>query len=186
MACFKSASKKYALFALISLFFLNQAFCYDLLSSSDTVRSSSVNAASSGDKKASVQALSAAAADLADPRLALSNDEYPVTAGDVYTLAFVASKTPVSYTLTIDPDYSVRVANLGIIKDCEGLTYRALKKQVVELVGKNFPLSAVQFVLTSPAVFMVSLTGDVDKSCEYKAWALSRLSSILKGHLLDY
>ena len=74
MVSFKSASKKYALFALISLFFLNQAFCYDLLSSSDTVRSSSVNAASSGDKKASVQALSASAADLADPRLALSND----------------------------------------------------------------------------------------------------------------
>ena len=185
MDSFKSASKKYTLFAFISLFFLNQAFCYDLLSSSDTVRSSSVNAASSGATKASVQALSASAADLTDPRLALSNDEYPVTAGDVYTLAFVASKTPVSYTLTIDPDYSVRVANLGIIKDCEGLTYRALKKQVVELVGKNFPLSAVQFVLTSPAVFMVSLTGDVDKSCEYKAWALSRLSSILKGHLLD-
>lgn len=109
--------------------FLNQAFCYDLLSSSDTVRSSSVNAASSGDKKASVQALSAAAADLADPRLALSNDEYPVTAGDVYTLAFVASKTPVSYTLTIDPDYSVRVANLGIIKDCEGLLTGLLKNR---------------------------------------------------------
>ena len=39
---------------------------------------------------------------VADPQLAMSVPDYPVTAGDVYTLVFAAAGTPVNYTIPVD------------------------------------------------------------------------------------
>ena len=48
-------------------------------------------------------------------QMAMSSPDYLVTAGDVYTLAFAMGTTPVSYTMTVDSSYKIRVANLGIV-----------------------------------------------------------------------
>lgn len=118
-------------------------------------------------------------------QIAMSAPFYPVTAGDIYTLSFYNGGNAVKYTIPVDSNYKIRVANLGII-NCAGLTYLQLKSQVETLVVKNFPMSGVQFVLMSPAVFTVTVTGEVNSTQEYYVWALTRLSEIYKRNLTDY
>ncbi|MDE6737264.1 MAG: ligand-binding protein, partial [Treponemataceae bacterium] len=122
---------------------------------------------------------------VADPPLAMSVSDDPVTAGDVYTLSFAAGATPIVYTIPVDTTYRIRVANLGVL-NCKGLTYNQPKSQVDSLVSKNYPMGGVQFILTSPAIFLVVITGEVRDATERKAWALTRLSSFISDSLTDY
>jgi protein involved in polysaccharide export with SLBB domain len=118
-------------------------------------------------------------------QIAISSSYYPITPGDVYTLSFIAGSVPVNYTIVIDRTYKVRVANLGII-DATEKSYIELKNQVEALVAKNYPMSAVQFVLTQTAQFTVFVTGEVKRSREAQAWALSRLSQFWDEHRTEY
>lgn len=70
-------------------------------------------------------------------QMAMSSPDYLVTAGDVYTLAFAMGTTPVSYTMTVDSSYKIRVANLGIV-NAKGLSFLQLKSQVEAIVSKNY------------------------------------------------
>lgn len=114
-----------------------------------------------------------------DVQIAMSVPDYLVTAGDIYTLAFVIGTEAFSYSLPVDSTYRIRVANLGVI-DASGKTYVELKRQVENLVTKNYPMSGVQFVLTNVAVFKVTIKGEVASTAEKKVWALTRLSTLLK------
>jgi protein involved in polysaccharide export with SLBB domain len=117
-------------------------------------------------------------------QLALSTPDYPVTAGDVYTLAYLAGSQGVDYTITVDTGYRIRVSNLAVI-NAAGKTYNELKAQVESVVTTNYPMSGVQFVLKTPAVFKVQVKGEVKTAGEVSAWALARLSS-LSGHATSY
>ena len=118
-------------------------------------------------------------------QLAMSVPNYRVTAGDVYTLAFAANTTPVTYAISVDSSYKIRIANMGVL-NCAGLTYPELKAQVESLVLRNYPMGGVQFVLTAPARFVVSVTGEVETSAEGSAWALTRLSVFLEQRFTQY
>ena len=118
-------------------------------------------------------------------QIAISAPYYPVTPGDVYTVSFIAGSAPVTYTIVIDKSYKVRVANLGII-DATGKSYVELKNQVEALVSKNYPMSAVQFVLTQTSQFLIRVTGEVKLSKEVRAWALSRLSQFWENNHTAY
>ena len=120
-----------------------------------------------------------------DAQLAMSTPDYPVTAGDVYTLSFVLGNSPFTYTIPLDSTYKIRVANLGVL-NCKGLTFKELKNQVLLLVTKNYPMSGAQFVLSSSSNFFVSVTGEVPKSSEQKVWALTRLSDVVSENLTEY
>jgi protein involved in polysaccharide export with SLBB domain len=113
-------------------------------------------------------------------QMAIASPNYRVTAGDVYGLAFLIGANPVSYVISVDSSYKVRVVNLGII-DAAGKTYMQLKNQVETIVSNNYPFSGVQFVLTKPAVFRVYINGEVVTAGEREAWALDRLSSVIGG-----
>jgi protein involved in polysaccharide export with SLBB domain len=117
-------------------------------------------------------------------QLALSTPNYPVTAGDVYTLVYLAGSQAVDYTITVDTSYRIRVSNLAVIS-AAGKTYNELKSQVESVVTTNYPMSGVQFVLKTPAVFKVYIMGEVRTSGEVSAWALARLSS-LSTHVTAY
>lgn len=121
----------------------------------------------------------------ANAQIAMSTQGYLVTAGDVYTLAYAAGTTPVSYTILVDTSYKIRVSNLGVL-DASGKTFNELKTEVEKVVTKNYPMSGVQFVLLNPSVFTVSLTGEVKTTMEKKAWPLSRLSSVVQSALTPY
>lgn len=117
--------------------------------------------------------------------LAMSNPEYRVTAGDVYVLGYAAGTTAVKYELIVDSTYKLRVSNLASI-DVEGKTFVEVKSQVEQIVSKNYPLSGVQFVLKSPAIFTVTLKGEVSATAEPQTWAMQRLSSLVKPYVTSY
>ena len=110
--------------------------------------------------------------------LARSSADYRVTPGDVYTLAYAAGATPVSYTITVDTSYRIRVSNLGIVNGA-GKTFVQLKSEVEAIVTNNYPLGGVQLALTQPAIFKVQVKGEVPVAGEVPAWGLSRLSSLI-------
>lgn len=111
---------------------------------------------------------------------ALSSPDYLVTAGDVYTLAYYANGASVRYTIAVDISYKVRVANLGII-DAKGKTFLELKSEVEEIVSRNFPMSAAQLVLTTPATYKVTLKGEVSSVHETTLSGMVRLSALADG-----
>ncbi|MDR3115128.1 MAG: SLBB domain-containing protein [Treponema sp.] len=118
--------------------------------------------------------------------LAMSNPDYRVTAGDVYTLTYMAAGMPVIYKIIVDSTYKIRVANLGII-NAAGKTFPQLKIEVERIVSNNYPLSGVQLMLTEPALFTVYITGEVQTAQESQTWALERLSDVIKKEMLtDY
>lgn len=117
-------------------------------------------------------------------QIAMSVPDYLVTAGDIYTLSFIIGNEAVSYSLPVDSSYRIRVANLGII-DATGKTFVEVKRQVENLVTRNYPMSGVQFVLTSAAVFKVTVQGEVISTTEKNVWALTRLSALLKNSVLE-
>lgn len=118
-------------------------------------------------------------------QLALSSEFYPVTPGDIYTLAYVAGTSPVNYSILVDTSYRVRVANLAII-DAKGMSFTTLKERVELIVSKNYPLSGIQFGLSTPGVFRITVKGEVKKTAEQDSWALARLSTIVAPHVTPY
>lgn len=126
-----------------------------------------------------------AVANLPNVQLALSNPDYMVTAGDIYSLTYAAGNTPVNFHIVVDSGYKIKVSNLATL-DVSGKSYATVKKQVEEIVQKNYPLSGAQFILTTPAAFTVTVTGEVKETKEQKAWALTRLSEVLNGITTDY
>ena len=119
------------------------------------------------------------------PQVAISNPDYMVTSGDVYNLSYVAGTSPVSYSIIVDSTYKIKVSNLATL-DASGKSYLTLKKQVEEIVSKNYPMSAVQFNLVTPSSFTVTVKGEVTSTREENAWALTRLSSVISGCQTSY
>lgn len=116
---------------------------------------------------------------------AMSNPDYMVTAGDVYSLTYAANGNPISYTIAVDSTYKIKVSNLAIL-DVREKSYLTVKKQVEEIVQKNYPLSGVQFILISPALYKVVINGEVTKTTEHSIWALTRLSKVISETTTEY
>ena len=118
-------------------------------------------------------------------QLAISNSDYMVTVGDFYRLTYSVSGNILNYEIMVDSTYDIRIGNLGVIK-AKGKSYISLKKEVEELVLRNLPMSGVQFVLVSPSVFTVKITGEVNSATEKKVWGLTRVSEAISNSLTEY
>lgn len=119
------------------------------------------------------------------PQAAMAEPNYKVCAGDVYQLTFMMNGDVITYSITVDSSYKIRVANLGLI-NVAGKTYRELKSEVESIVLRNFPMGGPQFVLVRPSVFFVRVEGEVKKTSEVRASGLSRLSNVIDGLLTAY
>ncbi|MDR2542670.1 MAG: SLBB domain-containing protein [Treponema sp.] len=117
--------------------------------------------------------------------LARSSADYRVTPGDIYTLFYLAGNVPVTYIISVDTSYRIRVSNLGIVNGSEK-TFTQVRSEVEAIVIRNFPFSGVQLVLTQPAMFNVFVNGEVQRAEEVSAWGLSRLSSLINENLNDF
>jgi protein involved in polysaccharide export with SLBB domain len=113
--------------------------------------------------------------------LALSNSNYQVTAGDVYTLTY----DDVSNVIIVDYSYRLTIPGLGII-GVAGQTYQQLKQEIEAIVANIYPQGGVKFSLTNPSSFSVFLKGEVTNAAERSTWALGRLSSMIGDHLTAY
>lgn len=116
---------------------------------------------------------------------AMANPDYRVLPGDIYQLGYTIGQNAVSYQIVVDSSGIIRVSNLGSV-NTNGKTFLAVKKQVETLVSQNYPLSVVQFVLTAPSTFTVTVKGEVNKTTEVKAWGLMRASQAITGLLTDF
>lgn len=137
----------------------------------------------SEDSGTSVPASTSSSSDLATElsiraQMAMATPDYLVTPGDIYSFTFLAQKETVTYSFIVDPTYKIRVANLGMI-NASGMKLIELKKEIEEIVNRNYPFSGVQFSLTTPATFNVFLRGEVAATTTVSVWGLSRLSTIL-------
>ena len=61
-----------------------------------------------------------------------------------------------------------------------------LKSQVEAIVQRNYPMGGVQFVLTAPSTFLVSISGEVTTTVEQEAWSLTRLSTFAGQYFTPY
>ena len=107
--------------------------------------------------------------------MAMSNSEYRVTPGDVYTLTFLTAGGPLTSSLIVDLDYNISLSNMGSVA-ARGLTWRQFVTVVAEKVLKSYPLSAPQLIINSTGSFPVFVLGEVRQTIEFQAWGLSRLS----------
>ncbi|MDE7292314.1 MAG: SLBB domain-containing protein [Treponemataceae bacterium] len=160
------------------------ALLFGLAALSAFAQSLSLSNLSAKSKKSSSDNNISLASQSGNVQIAMSVPDYLVTAGDIYTLSFVIGTDAISYSLPVDSTYRIRVANLGVI-DASGKTFVELKRQVENLVTRNYPMSGVQFVLTSAAVFKVTIKGEVFSTTEKNVWALTRLSALLKESELE-
>jgi protein involved in polysaccharide export with SLBB domain len=110
--------------------------------------------------------------------IARSSADYRVTPGDVYALSYMTGNTAITYNITVDSSYRIRVSNMGFVNGA-GKTFLQLKNEIETLVANNYPLSGVQLVITQPASFNVHIRGELSRTGEISVWALSRLSSLL-------
>ena len=93
--------------------------------------------------------------------IANSSKDYPVTPGDVYRLAYAAGTSAISYLIPVDSTYTIRISNLATING-EGKTFLQLKKQVEDIVNRNYPMGGVQFVIYQTAVFQLKAAVSLD------------------------
>lgn len=114
-------------------------------------------------------------------QVAMATNEYLVTAGDIYTLAYSSG----SFSISVDSTYRVRIANLGII-NAQGLTLQEFKNKVESLIVNNYPSGGIQFFLSNPAQFHIYVKGEVEKAQTLEAWALMRASEIVKACATEY
>ena len=114
-------------------------------------------------------------------QVAMATNEYIVTAGDIYTLAFASG----SFSISVDSTYKVRIANLGFI-NAQGLTLQEFKNRVESLVVSNYPTGGIQFFLANPAQFHVFVKGEVTSSSVVDAWALNHVTDIVGSFYTPY
>ena len=181
-----------AVFAQTSLPFLNHLSTNSTLSKDNTSSKTSTDddvlfTSDSSDKKQDTDSDTNKQKTTIVPnaQLAMSSSDYLVTAGDMYTLAFVVDNTPIKYAISVDTSYKIRVANITVL-DASDKTFLQLKRLVEQIVTENYHLSGVQFVLTTPALFNITIDGEVQKTDITQAWALTRLSSVLSDSLTPY
>lgn len=116
-------------------------------------------------------------------QLANASEDYLVTAGDVYQLAYAVGSNAVTYTISVDSSYMIRVANLATINGA-GKTFVQLRQQVEDVVNRNYPMGGVQFFILTPSTFKVIVKGEVKSTQIKQTWALNRLSSLLDDRIL--
>lgn len=122
---------------------------------------------------------------VSNTQLAMSSPDYMVTAGDIYSLSFAINSNAVNYVISVDSSYKVRVANLTVL-DVSGKTFLQFKRLVEQIITQNYPMSGVQLILTTPAVFNVTVKGEVTETAFKQSWALTRLSEVIQDSLTNY
>ena len=113
-------------------------------------------------------------------QLAISNENYPVTPGDIYRLSFSAAGTPVTNQVIVESDYSINLGIFGEI-DARGMNFPALKKEIESLILEGYPRSLPSLSMVSIGTFEVPVVGEIPRTRYVNAWGLSRLNEIVEG-----
>jgi Periplasmic protein involved in polysaccharide export len=109
--------------------------------------------------------------------LAISSPDYPVVAGDVYSLSYATASALIESQLIVDADYSINMGALGTLQ-AKGMLFQKVKAAIEKKVADSFPYSGPRLVITKCGVFPVYVQGEVRQASIQYAWGLSRLSDL--------
>lgn len=113
-----------------------------------------------------------------DAVLAISSGDYPVTPGDVYRLVYVTPAGQVDTTTVLQSDFTVGLGAAGRI-DANGLTYPALRQQIINTIKEAYPQSLPDCTLVSLGRFFVHVKGAVRAGPRVVATGMARLSDLV-------
>lgn len=117
--------------------------------------------------------------------LAISNENYFVTPGDIYQLNYQPAEEIMTILIPVETDYSLNLGILGSIAGY-GLTFPELKSRVERKFSSAYPQSTPSLTIYSLSMFQVFITGEVPQSRYVNAWGLSRLGEIVKDNIGPY
>ncbi|MBN2552809.1 MAG: hypothetical protein JXB06_08555 [Spirochaetales bacterium] len=117
--------------------------------------------------------------------LAVTNPDYPVSPGDVYTLTYNREPTTVIQYLIVEPDMTVDLSIFGV-ENASGQTFIEFRRLVESKVRTAYPKSLPRITIRSTGVFEVLLKGEVQRTGYKLAWGLTRLSEIVRENLTPY
>jgi polysaccharide biosynthesis/export protein len=117
--------------------------------------------------------------------LAISNENYSVTPGDIYQLNYQPAEEIMTIYIPVETDYSL---NLGILGNVAGygLTFPQLKQKIESKFSAAYPQSTPSLTIYSLSRFQVFLSGEVPQAKFVNAWGLTRLGEVLKGNTGPY
>jgi protein involved in polysaccharide export with SLBB domain len=115
-------------------------------------------------------------------QLAISNENYPATPGDIYRLTFTTAGNLITNQLIVESDYSVNLGALGTI-DARGKSFPQLKRTIEQLIMEGYPRSIPSVTMISTGTFQVPVVGEIPQTRYVIAWGLSRLSEVISGAL---
>ncbi len=103
--------------------------------------------------------------------------EYYVGPGDVLGLN-IWSSMPVEHQLTITPEATLLIPNVGVV-DVRNETLEAVKKKVGALVSRRYPNAEVSLTLLAPRRVIVQITGDVLNETKFEMNSLQRVDNLI-------
>lgn len=109
---------------------------------------------------------------------AISDQNYPVTPGDVYQLEFTDGTQRIQLRLQVEGNGHIDIPNLESV-DASHMSLPQLKEKVFSLVSTYYSYANPLFTLLSTGSFSVSVVGEVKSKTTYDLWGLSRLSSVI-------
>jgi len=115
-------------------------------------------------------------------QLAISNEDYPVTPGDVYRITFSTAGNIVSNQIFVESDYTINLGVFGEI-DVHGMNFPQLKKRVEKLILEGYPDSLPSLTMISTGTFEIPVIGEIPRTQYVTAWGWSRLSDVVDGVL---
>lgn len=117
--------------------------------------------------------------------LAMTTPDYPVTPGDIYTLAFLKGTDAASQSLVVENDFRVNMGVFGSL-NARGQSFIDFKRRVEETVSKGYPGSSPQLIIRSTGIFEVQVVGEVANTGLTQVWGLARLSSLYESYKTAY
>lgn len=120
-----------------------------------------------------------------DVILAITNTEYPVTPGDIYTLRYFISTGEIIEYLHVSAEYIIDIPNIGSV-DCSGKRFLDFKNEIKTTINNTYPYSSPQLEIYDIGYFQISITGEVKESRFIDAWGLTRLSEIIDSEKTDF
>ncbi len=103
--------------------------------------------------------------------------EYVVGPGDVLALS-IWSASPVDLQLTVTPEASLLIPNVGVV-DVNGLTLDQLKKKVTLVTSRKYIHAEISLTLLTPRKVTVNINGYVLQEGKKEVYAVQRVDNLI-------
>ena len=103
--------------------------------------------------------------------------EYVVGPGDVLALS-IWSASPVDLQLTVTPEASLLIPNVGVV-NANGLTLDQLKKKVIQVTSRKYINAEISLTLLTPRKVTVNINGFVLQEGKKEVYSVQRVDNLI-------